>query len=891
MALAVATLLASLCDDDAEVRRAAVRALARGCARDDKAALDLVAKRVTDIDEDVRLEAVKGLTLMVGERGNATAVGVASQAVRDTDEHVRRAAVTALAELAVPGDSEVVELFVGCLRDKDSATRHEAADSLERGFIARRGDEAAVRLLMPLCGEAEMSQIRALAVRVLAHVAQRGDDRCLECAFKLCVDSDSEVRLAAARAVGDLALAGSSAASDVLLKLAEDDDEDVRVATLEALASISPPGDVAITTIAVRLLRDDDSDVRSAAVSTLRSVACRGSTEFTSTALVMANGEDEDLRFIGLRALSVLADIGNSYVLEVACERAHDSDEDVRRAAVQVLEVIAPRCGCQGRDEGDHGNIRKFGSALATVLERLHSDEDTDVRQAAAEATAAMAPSRDGPVTGPVTAALLRALTSDVATSVRCAAAASLEVVAGGNSDDTLVEVPAEVITALGHCFEDDSDDVRYAAANAVAALVGAGSTVAWGLLTSLLEDTDPIRRCRGLDVAVRLSGEDSAQARELLPALLGDADAEVREAAMEAVVALRVDETGQLLRAIGRHLDVVAGSGKKDNSVAVRITALEALARLVPKAGRDCVVMMTRGLNDPNKAVSDATVRLVGKFRLSVDEAVIAELVLQCAIRIEGKLVTAQQAAVAALVELCPRGDSSAIAVAMRCAVSNDAKIRRAAFQLLGPVSRVGDAKALEAAAAAIGDCNDCVREAAVCALRCIMGRSSASLDAVDLVASRKSTLPEAALAAVSPYLSHVDGEIRFSAARAVAAVALRGDTQATGALLPLTQDDDPDVRWAVFASLGEVAHRGDDGAVAAALRSLSDNDEQVQIAAIEALQRIALPGDNTVMQALKKCLGDTDVARCATSAMLALFTPEAAAEALSQADAMQYG
>jgi HEAT repeat protein len=215
-AAAVATLVQSATDPDADVRRLAVEIAADVGTRD---VLPAILEGASDDDPEVRGVALAALARHPDPSGSP----LASQALSHPDATVRERAVDAL--VACASDPEGVEAQLDpLLTDEDPAVRARAAVGLVR---LRPGGRATDRVL---------AMVRS---------------------------PDPATRTAALTALGDL---GEGA--DLVEEAVTDPDPGVRKAALRALAAAGPNGYAAL----ISALGDSDVGVRKTAVATLTSL-------------------------------------------------------------------------------------------------------------------------------------------------------------------------------------------------------------------------------------------------------------------------------------------------------------------------------------------------------------------------------------------------------------------------------------------------------------------------------------------------------------------------------------------------------------------------------------------------------------------------------------------
>jgi HEAT repeat protein len=236
----VKPVLATLKDEDKNVRATAIDALAR---IGDHAAVAPLIAILGDSDPHVRSAAVGALSKL----GDPRAIGPLAGRLRDDHWEVREAAIRALGLFK---DNSAVGPLVGALKDRDREVREAAVRAL-----MEIGDPAAVEALVVTLKD-EQDSVRALATTALRRL-----------------DRNWEKSAAAKRAIPELR-AGlkhreywvRQAAADALAKIGE-------MRQVEpSLAHLLDPGKIRrqnATEILLRLLADFDSDLRQAAAEAL----------------------------------------------------------------------------------------------------------------------------------------------------------------------------------------------------------------------------------------------------------------------------------------------------------------------------------------------------------------------------------------------------------------------------------------------------------------------------------------------------------------------------------------------------------------------------------------------------------------------------------------------
>jgi HEAT repeat protein/beta-lactamase regulating signal transducer with metallopeptidase domain len=369
---AVQALMQALLEDsDPEVREAAawalgeiedaraISALGDALQRDEVPAVRLMAawalgeiedprgveplgSAIDDSDPEVRLAVIHAL----GEIESPGAIEPLGSALRDSDPEIREYAVWALGEIedarAVPALADVLA------SDSDVAVRRKAAWALGEIEHGSGVDALAAAL------SDEDAEVRGLAIWALGEIE---DPRAVDPLAGLLRDSDVEVRQQAARALGEIE---DRRAVDPLLEALRDSDARVRELAAWALGEIEDPR--AGPGLAAAL-EDAEPAVRRRAIWALGEIELRSAPPALIEAL-----RDEDIRVrrLALRALAEMEDPAAVPGM-AALFHAADADTETRRAVIRALAEI-------------------HDPAAYQVLVEALNDEDPEIRRAAARA-------------------------------------------------------------------------------------------------------------------------------------------------------------------------------------------------------------------------------------------------------------------------------------------------------------------------------------------------------------------------------------------------------------------------------------------------------------------------------------------------------------------------
>lgn len=333
------------------------------------------------------------------------ALGVITSRVRDPKEHVRIAAYTALAELALKETAAILE---DGLLDSSVLVRARAAEAIGRAGLADKSgalrralnDEmptvriAAINAL----GEAKAGDLKQRFVEIgrteegpeaifaYAALYRMGQTDTLIDITNACTLPDPEVRMAALGVLGRLKRPASLA---VLSQAVYDPNPSVRAFAAGALGEFGSPGGVAPLTHATG---DDMAMVRSVAAGSLGRLGLKDNRP-----LLQALTRDPSLQ-VRASAAEALLRLGDNSGILLAADLARHADPSIRGAAGQALSATSDK-------------------QAVSILQMLLQDQQPLPRLMAAKAL--------GKNSGPAVPLLMKGL-QDSDEAVRIAAAGSL---------------------------------------------------------------------------------------------------------------------------------------------------------------------------------------------------------------------------------------------------------------------------------------------------------------------------------------------------------------------------------------------------------------------------------------------------------------------------------
>lgn len=293
-AAGVESLIGALDDDDPEMKKEVVHALAT--IGDPRAVAPLVEMATSDTEPEVRATAAEAL----GDLGDAEAVPVLLQVLREGYAEPRLKAAETLGKL---NDSRAVEPLIDSLRDRDDRVLYAAAEALGKLSDARSVEPLIATIAKPHMNDDARGGVgRARAVAALGRFR---DPRSFNALVAALSERSYAIRAAAAYALGNL---GDIRALDALLRAASDDGASVRAAAIAALGEL---GDDRAVDSVIWALRDDDEEdvtgsrgVRWAAVEALGKIGGERAADALVGKLV-----DKDLSYKALETLKGLGAI------------------------------------------------------------------------------------------------------------------------------------------------------------------------------------------------------------------------------------------------------------------------------------------------------------------------------------------------------------------------------------------------------------------------------------------------------------------------------------------------------------------------------------------------------------------------------------------------------
>eukprot|EP00930_Biecheleria_cincta_P103382 TRINITY_DN95347_c0_g1_i1.p1 TRINITY_DN95347_c0_g1~~TRINITY_DN95347_c0_g1_i1.p1 ORF type:complete len:386 (+),score=100.65 TRINITY_DN95347_c0_g1_i1:94-1158(+) len=292
----------------------------------------------------------------------------------------RQAALAALSPAAQKGDERALAVLASSLEDWHASVRKAAVDGLIE--VVQKGDRRVV-------------YARMFAVRALAPLARKGDDKALAAVVAGLKDAHQTVRSTAFEEISQMAMHGDSNVSGEL---------SAKIGAIEALASVAsakcPEQLQAISALAA-CIQDWHAAVRSqastalhgllgkaglaaasAAVEAFAPLAFEGDSKAMAFLVAALGSEDVELATLRRQALGCVVRVA------IGTDSAYEAQLAVKVAATQALskEILAKESTFSGRD------LEGVAAALTILLADWHAD----VRQVALDTLCKLAEATQG---------------------------------------------------------------------------------------------------------------------------------------------------------------------------------------------------------------------------------------------------------------------------------------------------------------------------------------------------------------------------------------------------------------------------------------------------------------------------------------------------------------
>jgi len=364
----------------------------------------------------------------------------------------RAAALAALPQIALPGDGRAVEAALHALEQPAPILQMSALDTLA---VIGKGNRLVINdiatLVCSVCSPNRDSCLKCHALKRLAEIAPKGEERALDALLVGLADMDERVRQQAKEVTPGLVRPGDSMFIARFVEKLRHSDRQVRHAVVETLPLVAGEEglDRAILECGM-LLENNNWVVRQFALKAVASLAQGGGRDSaTVMAISCLQDRDRDIRCEALEIIPKIAPKGdeNAILSMMAC--LTDGERDVREAVLHTLPSLV--------EGGSQGALK----AIETYL--VHPD--ADVRHSAILLLPVLAlPGDSGSIWG-----LILPLLDDKLARIRCSAIDAL--VALGEPIDMHSSLADDTYEALSACLMDPEKAVRWAAMKALTAL------------------------------------------------------------------------------------------------------------------------------------------------------------------------------------------------------------------------------------------------------------------------------------------------------------------------------------------------------------------------------------------------------------------------------------
>jgi len=285
--------------------------------------------------------------------------------LRNTNVHMRLAAIRSLMHVARNGDQQVVRELLGQtisgsgfgVQDKASEVRALAAEAVGK-IAADTGDRTVCEKMLDLIDDKDWA-VRSSALKSLSAVCSQGGGWVVdELTAKMMASESWSAKALCAEGLGNVCIRGTGHVVNALIEMSRHDDWAVRKACLLALAKIAQQGDQSVLRAIVLSLQDADWRVRKAAVQALGQVAERGCRFSINEILLrlddtavgerhskldVINHDDRDVKLAAIKVLEKLANPGDHHVLAALDSTAQriSGDSVLLAAIVRATTVIS----------------------------------------------------------------------------------------------------------------------------------------------------------------------------------------------------------------------------------------------------------------------------------------------------------------------------------------------------------------------------------------------------------------------------------------------------------------------------------------------------------------------------------------------------------------------
>eukprot|EP00746_Dinoflagellata_sp_MGD_P005765 gnl/MRDRNA2_/MRDRNA2_111162_c0_seq1.p1 gnl/MRDRNA2_/MRDRNA2_111162_c0~~gnl/MRDRNA2_/MRDRNA2_111162_c0_seq1.p1 ORF type:complete len:780 (-),score=174.34 gnl/MRDRNA2_/MRDRNA2_111162_c0_seq1:123-2462(-) len=623
----------------------------------------------------------------------------------DVDEDVRINAVRAIWRLAKPGTTAAIHGVAGALVDSDTTVRHLALQALEE--LTEAWDEEKVKVALwysPL-----MLQLRELSLHGesfarlatlegVCKVAVTCDKEAVETVIGcLKKSTEWEVKVVAVKGIRQLAKKGDTDAISALATCVGDSCGLVRGAASEALPHVAGSAGLSWALAEVApLLQHKNSSIRHDATEVTTRLAIRagagnamqGKKDFyvedscVREAAVRMTNQNAGVRQTGIETMKRLAEVRTPGVVDAVIQALRDAKTGKER--LTALQALL-RASCPG-------NSSSFAAALPCL-----QDLDSIVRHAATEVLKHTAPTK-GAAVSEITKTE-RMLCQELESSFQGTRLGALKVLR-----HLTLEKRMEGLSVVARCVEDSDPHLRLEAAEAlqdfaveqpqdviaemlprlqhpewfvrkaVAEVLGAKEVFKAALpkLSSMLAHKDGFVRRTATEALVAVAEKDSGETLQTTLLLFTHPLSDTRECAVEVIHRIATHGSTTAVHALANLA--------RDNAAAVRAAALDALASLANRDHAELAKPLARSLTDYDRGVRAAAARALGAIACDSQSIVDLRPLL------EDSDAKVRLAAIGALVQIGERIGSVEMAASavQPCLKDLDERVREAAAEVV---------------------------------------------------------------------------------------------------------------------------------------------------------------------------------------------------------------
>ncbi len=566
--------------------------------------IDELSKKVDNPDEEARRDAIEGLQGMSFEPKILLLI---EKALGDTSWRVRKSAVNAAVSFGenTAAVSSIAALMIDVLHSEDNAgLRNSAVECL-----TRLGMKSVPYLVQNL--DDKDHDVRKFIVDTLGDIGtNKGDDTVeiiVNAMIKAAQDPDENVRLSAIEGLGKI---GSNKAVQALMGILEKGDIALKFTTLEALGNIGRPIPMkgVYNALNERLLRRAAYDLigkvgvgGAEAIPYLIDGLKENSTSAREAAVVALYRLAASLQISKLK--SQISNLPSSTIERVAVS-LESRNPDVKKGAVFVLgltgktEAVKPLitalCFDETAGDAKEALIKLGNEALDDILNSYQKQEEK-VKALLCQILGEIGSKKHVPASIKQGAEniLVYAIKDDYG-HIR------------SNAAKALVKInPERAAPEIINLLQDEFDDVRNAAVDALCLLAEGEDNIVRPAVLSLLSTDDPYVREKAIIVLGRIGGTEDVEKIRLA---IKDDNSVVRKAAVLAIEERMKAARGRDSQSFIQDITLALADEDKE----VRLAAARALGKI---RSREAIEPLLLTLQDEDVWVKVAAVESLGKI------------------------------------------------------------------------------------------------------------------------------------------------------------------------------------------------------------------------------------------------------------------------------------